>query len=462
MPLSRPRRRLALQEERRRSNGLFDLPGNGMPDDPELNTGAPSAVTSYEPQARLPGSDSPFSMGAPGMGGPGMNGTSGGDGQPARQSSQRSQSSNVRLELEAPAFNRERPELNKRKQRRDKILSLAGAAATAVGALADAPGLAVTGAGLSQGFSENVARRNQAFMQELADYRDARDDTMQRRTELTNEERRENFEADRNREQAQRDQQQALERLQTEEELERETTEFERGLPMTEQEERELDAEERRARANETRAGASQTRANAALMRARQAGRGSGSGSSEADPEAPTTMQDIDEEIDALRTYLEYGIQEANSFGERYRREPTPGEQSDIRDRIRMLQNAREDMQQSGNARDSGESEPSAMQQRRDRMGAQGPNEPNFMSPAQQAMQGSQSQGNQSQGSQAPATEEGETPQGDQAMEMRRSLLQGMQNEADPAQIMDMAQAAYNARALSRQEYQQILNRYGQ
>jgi chromosome segregation ATPase len=163
-----------------------------------------------------------------------------------------------RLTLEAADLNQERPELNEGAQKRDRILSLISAATSGLGALANVPELAVTGASLAEGFAENRIRRQEAFMNELAAFRDRRQEVQSEQRQTRNREALANYEAqledfrdEREFTQAlQQEEQQteeAKERAQFNDELERARTKWERGLPLTEEERRTLEIEEKNA-----------------------------------------------------------------------------------------------------------------------------------------------------------------------------------------------------------------------
>jgi len=250
----------------------------------------------------------------------------GGDGQAAAAAGASNEV--PRLQLERVQLGQERPELNKEALRRNRWLALASAAASGIGALADSPGLAKVGAGLSEGFAAGNQRRRDAFFEELSSFRDRRQDVREFNTSQANREAEANFQAQVEDYRDQREQAQTLEELEKQQRLEKALYKWKRKQPLTEEERRALRAKE--------------TNANANLMRALQSGQGS---SEEA---VPTSIEGIESEIRRLDRYKNKGVQETNTFGEAYRRELTPEELQQINDRIRKLQRHRRKLSEGG------------------------------------------------------------------------------------------------------------------
>lgn len=253
----------------------------------------------------------------------------GGDGQAAAAAGASNEV--PRLQLERVQLGQERPELNKEALRRNRWLALASAAASGIGALADSPGLAKVGAGLSEGFAAGNQRRRDAFFEELSNFRDRRQKVRTTNQKIANREAEGNFQAQVEDYRDQREQAQTLEELEKQQKLEKALYKWKRKQPLTEEERRALRAKEANANAN--------------LMRALQSGQGSSEESREA---VPTSIDGIKSEIRRLERYKNKGVQETNTFGEAYRRELTPEELQQINDRIRKLQRHRRKLSEEG------------------------------------------------------------------------------------------------------------------
>jgi hypothetical protein len=252
----------------------------------------------------------------------------GGDGQAAAAAGASNEV--PRLQLERVQLGQERPELNKEALRRNRWLALASAAASGIGALADSPGLAKVGAGLSESFAAGNQRRRNAFFEELSNFRDRRQEVRTTNQQIANREREANFQTQLEDRRDRREHAQSLEELEKQQRLERAQIKWKRGRPLTEEEKRELEVAETNARANLTRA-----------LQSRQ-------GSDDDLEAAPTSVDGVDREIQLLERYKREGIEETNTFGEPYRRELKPKELQQINNRIRKLRRHRQKLSEDG------------------------------------------------------------------------------------------------------------------
>jgi hypothetical protein len=325
-----------------------------------------------------------------------------------------------RLVLEEPTLDRERPSLNARAQKRDRILSLVSAATAGLGALADAPGLAVTGASLADGFAENRMRRQRAFMDALTEFRERRREVQDEQRQTSNREALTNYEAALEGYRDRREHQQRLNREEKETEEFKDRRRFEdkrdkvmrkweRGLPLTEEEKRELAQEDRRLD----------------IMARRETRLSDDEGGQES--EFAFTEEGIDDEIRSLQQYLENGVQETNSFGETYRRPLRPDEQMEVRDRLRRLRRRRKQLIR-GRSDD-----------RTNNTSNGKPGRPPGNGPASS----------------------GASSFGDQQREARSQLRQAIQTQ-DSTAVMKWARQARKMRAISPEQFRKLQYNFGQ
>jgi len=430
----RSRRRLRLRTpENERDDGALMIGDRmaGIPANPQGTGGAPADRGRGSASSTPPGGGAASGDGASGM---------------------------PRLELERVSMEEERPEMDRQAVNRNRWLTIASSALSGLGALSDSPELAKAGEGLATGFAQANRRRRKAFFNELSNFRDRRQSMREENL------RRERTEAEANFEAQLAD---AKQDRQLQNQLEKIDQRYDRKLELIrEKEEREPTEVER------MRAKAERTQAKADLIEARQekqdAQFGGDSGDSD-QPPLPSTMEGVDRQLLYWKNLRQNGIQETNTFGEPYRRQPDDDELQTIQNNINRLRRRRRQLQQQdgggkspspasrGDATEPG-ADDAPMSSTATNSGATEAARRSAQARATADSSQGQAQRSTGQGQQASPPSMNKS-----AQRARRNLTQALQSEnPNPEQVMQWAREARKAGGITKTQFRKLRNFYGQ